>query len=612
MADAVDTKKPRDSSRPICRTVDLKVGDECGSRTEQIHRTESLVLIVQKLSQGTTFERSRKSDSDSSCGSCRRCACSKAIFERAKMPVLSKTGAGAEQRPWTDGQRCMFVGQKIADNTKGDCVGAAATANSCRGYLAECKNTIRSPAQVRQRSAGQPPPAILQSKIPMRRTHAKLDSLTVRDTQQCSCMRPETKHLEDGGGMTLPPSQPRSRSLPYPRRAIIATVFHLVNATFRSEQPRNLSGPPSTTCYVSSPHRPFSHRRQEHNGSHIDDYHSSSLHRVTAHHFLRILSAKLVRMKLDHTPFGALREKGRSLRRKGDRTRIQASSTVACDGSLTSPKLSQHRLSHEDLPASSRTSSVEHVGHHNHHLHHHEDFSNNSPVLLRGDKELHDPNFVRHNWEMMSGDSIFPDNQLHIGRSASPRLTSRRSTLSSRTSSRPSSRSGSETGGHHTPTFGLGVGAFSGLSSYAQGGSMGRASGARASSSNRGLQVEGSILRDEEAILDSDDGSSDDDDDDDYQDERYSSHHLQLPSSRRSSPSSGQVSLPPRSPLSSAPVSPLLSHALEQQQAAAFQRRRHWTVAEGSKASNGARLHVMSTQMPRGAAAATLSFSQPA
>lgn len=313
-------------------------------------------------------------------------------------------------------------------------------------------------------------------------------------------------------------------------------------------------------------------------------------------------------MKLDHTPFGALREKGRSLRRKGDRTRIQASSTVACDGSLTSPKLSQHGLSHEDLPSSSRTSSTEHVGHHNHHLHYHEDFSNNSPVLLRGDKELHDPNFVRHNWEMMSGEPSFPDNQLHIGRSQSPRLTSRRSTLSSRTSSRPSSRSGSETGGHHTPTFGLGVNAFSGLSSYGQGGSMGRASGARASSSNRGLQVEGSILRDEEAILDSEDDSSDDDDD---QDQTYSPHHLQLPTSRRSSPSSGQVSLPPRSPLSSAPVSPLLSHALEQQKTAAFQRRRHWTVAEGSKASNGAGLHLMSAQIPRGASAATRSFSQP-
>ncbi|SJX60266.1 uncharacterized protein SRS1_11580 [Sporisorium reilianum f. sp. reilianum] len=311
-------------------------------------------------------------------------------------------------------------------------------------------------------------------------------------------------------------------------------------------------------------------------------------------------------MKFDHGPFGALRAKSRSLRHKNDRTRIQASSAIACDGGLTSPKLAQHRHSHEDLTTShgsSRTTSADSVAHH----HLHDDFSTNSPVLLRGDKELHDPNFVRHNWEMMSGESTFPDNQLHIGRAASPHLTSRRSTLSSRTgSSRPSSRSGSEAGSHHPPSFGLGVNAFSGLASYSKGGSVGRASGARSSSSTRGLQVEGSILRDEEAILDSDDDSSDDEDDDEYGQARYSTYHI--PTSRRTSPA-------PRSPLFSGPPSPALSHTFEQQQAAAYHRRRHWTVAEGSQASNGAGVHTLPGHMPRGSVPTIVnerSYSHPA
>ncbi len=290
-------------------------------------------------------------------------------------------------------------------------------------------------------------------------------------------------------------------------------------------------------------------------------------------------------MKLDHNPFGALRAKSRSLRRKNDRTRIYASSTVACDGGMVSPKLAHGRLSHEDLTAhgASRTSSVDSFGL-SHHTHlHHADLATNSAVLLGDDKELHDPNFVRHNWEMMTGEAL-PDNQLHIGRSASPRLTSRRSTFSSRTnSSRPSSRSGSETGGHHTPAFGLGVSAFSGLSSYSQ---AGRSS--TRSSSTRGLQVEGSILRDEEAMLSDDDSS----DDDEFRDDMFPAYRL--PTSRRASPS--QLAPPsPRTLLhaslsgSSNPPSPVPSHAasMEQQQAAAaFHRRRHWTVAEGSQAYN--------------------------
>ena len=314
-------------------------------------------------------------------------------------------------------------------------------------------------------------------------------------------------------------------------------------------------------------------------------------------------------MKLEHARFSALREKGRSLRRKSDRTRIQASSSFTCDGSSSLPEAAQHRVSHEDMPSSTRTSSVEHIGHH---YYHHDEFSSNSPVVLSGDTELHDPNFIRHNWEMISGGSMFPDNQLHIGRAASPKLTSRRSTLSSRTSSRPSSRSGSEAGGNHTATFGLGVSAFSGFSSYSQGGPMGRASGGRASSSMRGLQVEGSILRDEEAILDSDDDSSDDEHDDLDRRDMPSAHYHHLPTSRRTSTSSGLGPLSPRSALSSAPVSPLLSHALEHQQSSSFHRRRHWTVAEGSQVSSGAGAHVMSAQLPRGAAVATRSCSQPA
>ncbi|EST09854.1 hypothetical protein PSEUBRA_000245 [Kalmanozyma brasiliensis GHG001] len=323
-------------------------------------------------------------------------------------------------------------------------------------------------------------------------------------------------------------------------------------------------------------------------------------------------------MKLDQNPLGALRAKGRLLRRKSDRTRIQASSTVTCDGALTSPKLSQHRLSNDDLKASynsSRSSSVDTFGHH--HSHDHEDFPANSPVLLRGDKELHDPNFVRHNWEMMSGESTYPDNQLHIGRAASPHLTSRRSTLSSRTgssrpSSRPSSR-GSEAGGQHAPSFGLAVNAFSGLSSYAQAGSMGRAGGSRASSSTRGLQVEGSILRDEEAILDSDDSSDDEEDEDDS---RYGStpSAYQLSTSRRSSPTPQplpSVHQTEVSPRSSAPSSPTLTHL----QGPSYHRRRHWTVAEGSQASNGAGLHTLPGQMSSSSRSALLnerSLSQPA
>lgn len=339
-------------------------------------------------------------------------------------------------------------------------------------------------------------------------------------------------------------------------------------------------------------------------------------------------------MKLDHNPFGALREKSRSLRRNNDRTRIQASSAVTCQGSLASPKVAHFQASHEDLHAphdASRTSSVDSF-HLHQHLHHHNDFSTNSPVLLSGDNELHDPNFVRHNWEMMSGETTFPDNQLHIGRAASPHLISRRSTLSSRTGSsrpscsRPSSRSGSEAGGHHTPTFGLGVNAFSGLASYSQSGSVGRANGARWSST-RGLQVEGSILRDEEAVLDNDDDSSDDDDDDDeYRHDMYPTYQLPTsrPASRRTSPS--QLAPPcPRSLLhpnsasgNSTPPSPAFSHTFEQQQAAssAYHRRRHWTVAEGSQASNGAGVHAnMPGQMTWGGPAANYkerSFSQPA
>lgn len=319
-------------------------------------------------------------------------------------------------------------------------------------------------------------------------------------------------------------------------------------------------------------------------------------------------------MKLEHTPFGALREKSRSLRRKNDRTRIQASSAVTCDGSLVSPKVAHFQLSHDDVDSHhhhhhgpSRTSSVDSFGLHSQH-----EYSTNSPVLFGGDKELHDPNFVRHNWEMMSGEATFPDNQLHIGRSASPRLTSRRSTLSSRTSSRPSSRSGSEAGGHHTPTFGLGVNAFSGLSSYSQAGS-GR-HGSR-SSSTRGLQVEGSILRDEEAILYSDDDSSDDEDDDEYRHDLYPSHRL--PTSRRTSlshnaPPSPRAFLHPNSATSS-PPSPVLPHAQANAASNAYHRRRHWTVAEGSQASNGANVHALPGQhnAPTGAVKER-SFSQPA
>ncbi|KAJ1030419.1 hypothetical protein NDA16_001328 [Ustilago loliicola] len=299
-------------------------------------------------------------------------------------------------------------------------------------------------------------------------------------------------------------------------------------------------------------------------------------------------------MKLEHTPFGALREKSRSLRRKNDRSRIQASSAVTCDGSLVSPKVAHFQLSHEDLDAHhhqgpSRTSSVDSFGLHSQH-----EYPTNSPVLFGGDKELHDPNFVRHNWEMMSGEATFPDNQLHIGRSASPRLTSRRSTLSSRTSSRPSSRYGSEAGGQHTPTFGLGVNAFSGLSSYSQAGS-GR-HGSR-SSSTRGLQVEGSILRDEEAILYSDDDSSDDEDDDDYRHDLYPSQRAYLhPNSATSSP-----------------PSPVLPHVEANAASNGYHRRRHWTVAEGSQASNGANVHALPGQHHAHAGAVKeRSFSQPA
>lgn len=346
-------------------------------------------------------------------------------------------------------------------------------------------------------------------------------------------------------------------------------------------------------------------------------------------------------MKLDHNPFGVLRQKSRSLRRKHDHNRIHASSAVACDGRLTSPNLGLLQSSHEDLHAphfSSRTSSADHHG--NHHpslLHHQHEYSTNSPVLLGDDKELHDPNFVRHNWEMMSGESSLPDKQLHIGRSASPHLTSRRSTLSSRTgSSRPSSR-GSEAGGHHTPGFGLGVNAFSGLSSYSQAASAGRAGGAR-SSSTRGLQVEGSILRDEEAILYSDEDSSDEEDEgeDRYRHDLYPTWQLPTsrpnsrPASRRPSPSH-TAPISPRSPVLSASTthrtgltpgastssSPALYHHLEEQQLAngnAYHHRRHWTVAEGSQASNGAGVHQMPGQTPRGAATTfkERSLSQPA
>ncbi|SNX81539.1 uncharacterized protein MEPE_00244 [Melanopsichium pennsylvanicum] len=335
-------------------------------------------------------------------------------------------------------------------------------------------------------------------------------------------------------------------------------------------------------------------------------------------------------MKLDHNPFGVLREKSRSLRGKSDRTRIQASSAVTCEGSLTSPKVAHFQPSHEGLAHQhpSLKSSVDSLAHHHHHhghhrVHHHNEISTNSPILLGDDKELHDPNFVRHNWEMMSGEATYPDNQLHIGRAASPHLTSRRSTLSSRTaSSRPSSRSGSEAGGHHTPTFGLGVNAFSGLSSYSQTGSVGRAKGGR-SSSTRGLLVEGSILRDEEAVLDSDDDSNDDDNDNDeeYGHDLYSTYHLTTsrpnsrPTSRRPSPSQTSLQHPSSIMGMSNPPSPILSHDHEPQQAAssaAYQRRRHWTVAEGSQASNGAGVHAtLPNQVPRGTIKER-SLSQPA
>ncbi|KAJ1031864.1 hypothetical protein NDA13_002250 [Ustilago tritici] len=301
-------------------------------------------------------------------------------------------------------------------------------------------------------------------------------------------------------------------------------------------------------------------------------------------------------MKLEHTCFGALREKSRWLGRKSDRTRIQASSAVTCDGNFVSPKVAHLQLSHEELDTHrhggpSRTSSVDSFG-----LDHQQpEYSSNSPVLFGDDKELHDPNFVRHNWEMMSGEATLADSQLHIGCVASPRLTSRRSTLSSRMSSRSCSRSGSEAGGHQTPTFGFGVKALSGLSSYAQAGS--RRQGSR-TSRTKGLQIEGSILRDEEAILYSDYDSSDEDEveDDEYRHDLYPSRRLAL--SGRTSAFSHNAPPSPRAFLhptwaTSRPPSPVLPHA----EMNAYHCRRHWTVAEGSRACNGAKLDAMPGQL---------------
>ncbi|KAJ1030863.1 hypothetical protein NDA18_002092 [Ustilago nuda] len=309
-------------------------------------------------------------------------------------------------------------------------------------------------------------------------------------------------------------------------------------------------------------------------------------------------------MKLEHTRFGALREKSRWLGRKSDRTRIQASSAVTCDGSFASPKVAHLQLSHEELDTHrhggpSRTSSVGSFG-----LDHQQpEYSSNSPVLFGDDKELHDPNFVRHNWEMMSGEATLADSQLHIGCVASPRLTSRRSTLSSRMSSRSCSHSGSDADGHQTRTFGFGVKALSGLSSYAHPGS--RHQGSR-SSRTKGLQVEGSILRDEEAILYSDDDSSDEDEDDEYKHDLYPSRRTSA-FSHNPPPSSGAFLHPTWA--TSRPPSPVLPHA----EVNAYHRRRHWTIAEGSHACNGAKLDALPGQLGgHPGALKERSYSQPA
>lgn len=179
------------------------------------------------------------------------------------------------------------------------------------------------------------------------------------------------------------------------------------------------------------------------------------------------------------------------LRLKSDKHRIGSSTLASCPGPSGSPKLPpSRRLSNESADVSSANGVDPFTCM----------YADNKPVLLGDDKELHDPHFVRHNWEMMSGDASPMD-----ARSHSPwnNQRSRRSTVSSRaSSSRPSSRSGSDAGN----SLAVGLGTFSGLS--------GMTSPNRRRSTQpafmSGLQVAGSILRDEEAMLDDDSSSSDD------------------------------------------------------------------------------------------------------
>ncbi|PWZ02799.1 hypothetical protein BCV70DRAFT_197060 [Testicularia cyperi] len=279
----------------------------------------------------------------------------------------------------------------------------------------------------------------------------------------------------------------------------------------------------------------------------------------SSQHSHRSLGRALSAMKLEHNPLGALKAKGRLLRRKGDRHRIESTAITNCAGGPSgSPRSSFcKRRSLEDAERSglhspsfdSFCSAAHYSG------------SNNNPILLGDDKELHDPNFVRHNWEMMTGESgLFDDDGRHhlhpsSRSSSSPRYgqsqkgSSRRSTFSSSraSSSRPSSRSGSIDNGAGQFKMGLGLSAFDGLSSYSMHGSgAGRRN--TQSSSTRGLQVEGSILRDEEAILDGDSSSDDDDDEDDYDEDDDDEQEAYTPPSRSSSMHRRRSPLSPGSP----------------------------------------------------------------
>lgn len=184
------------------------------------------------------------------------------------------------------------------------------------------------------------------------------------------------------------------------------------------------------------------------------------------------------------------------LRLKTDRHRIGSSTLSTCAGPSGSPKLAPSRR------LSSEATDVSFSGYRN------VDslacmYDDNKPVLLGDDKELHDPHFVRHNWEMMSGDSSPTGTRSH-----SPwHTSSRRSTVSSRaSSSRPPSFSGSDVG----HSLAIGLGALSGLSGLPSPNHR----KSTQSSYMSGLQVAGSILRDEEAMLADDDSSSDEEDED--------------------------------------------------------------------------------------------------